>query len=116
VYGGETTVEVTGAGTGGRNQELVLAAAIELAGDSRITVASIGTDGIDGPTDAAGAVADGATVADGRGAGIDAAESLESNDSHSFFAAAGGIIRTGPTGTNVMDVQIALIAPPAAAG
>ncbi|MGH7448071.1 MAG: glycerate kinase type-2 family protein [Longimicrobiales bacterium] len=107
--GGETTVTVSGAGIGGRNQELVLAAAIELAGVQRITVASLGTDGVDGPTDAAGAIADGATVARAAAAGSDAALALHNNDSYSFFAAAGGLIRTGPTGTNVMDVQVALV-------
>jgi glycerate-2-kinase len=111
LYGGETTVVVSGAGTGGRNQELVLAAAIELDGDSRITVASLGTDGIDGPTDAAGAAADGGTVARGKRAGLSAGDALENNDSHSFFAVVDGLIRTGPTGTNVMDVQVALIDP-----
>lgn len=110
--GGETTVAVTGAGTGGRNQELALAAALELAEIPGITIASIGTDGVDGPSDAAGAIADGSSVASGAHAGADAALALEHNDSHSFFTAAGGLIRTGPTGTNVMDVQVALIDPP----
>lgn len=110
--GGETTVVVTGAGTGGRNQEVVLAAALELAGHPGITIGSIGTDGVDGPTDAAGAVADSATIVAGAHAGVDAAIALEHNDSHSFFTAAGGLIRTGPTGTNVMDVQVALVDPP----
>lgn len=113
LYGGETTVVVTGRGTGGRNQELALAAAIALDGTSGITIASVGTDGIDGPTDAAGAVADGDTVQRGRRVGIDAAEALEDNDSHTFFVAAGGVVRTGATGTNVMDVQVALIDGPA---
>lgn len=109
LYGGETTVHVGGAGTGGRNQELVLAAALALNGTSGITVGSIGTDGVDGPTDAAGAVADGLSVSRGAHIGCDAVVALERNDSHSFFAREGGIIRTGPTGTNVMDVQVVLI-------
>lgn len=114
ISGGETTVEVRGTGTGGRNLELTLGAAMALEGDSRVTVASIGTDGVDGSSDAAGAVADGATVANGKRAAINAGDALENNDSHTFFATAGGLIRTGPTGTNVMDVQIALIDPPVA--
>jgi glycerate 2-kinase len=113
LYGGETTVTVSGTGTGGRNQELVLAAAIELDGKPRITVASLGTDGIDGPTGAAGAIADGRTVSNGRRAHLNATDALVNNDSHTFFVAAGGLIRTGPTGTNVMDVQLALIDPAA---
>ena len=113
ISGGETTVTVTGTGTGGRNQELALAAAIELNGNSGITIASMGTDGIDGPTDAAGAVADGTLVMRAADAGVDAGASLENNDSHAFFRAAGGLVRTGPTGTNVMDVQVTLIDPPA---
>ena len=111
VYGGETTVQVKGSGRGGRNQELVLAAAITIAGDPRITVASVGTDGIDGSSDAAGAVADGHTVANGSRADTSAVGALENNDSFTFFAQEGGLVRTGPTGTNVMDVQIALIDP-----
>ncbi|MBR9989036.1 MAG: glycerate kinase, partial [Gemmatimonadetes bacterium] len=109
--GGETTVVVTGPGTGGRNQELVLAAAIELAGVDHVTIAAVGTDGIDGPTDAAGAVADGTTVSTGRTAGFDAVAALARNDSYTFLAAADALIRTGPTGTNVMDVQVALVDP-----
>jgi glycerate-2-kinase len=101
--GGETTVTVTGTGVGGRNQEFVLAAALELNGAADITIASVGTDGVDGPTSAAGAVADGTidTAA--------ATEALRDNDSWTFFHEHGGHIVTGPTGTNVMDVQLALI-------
>jgi glycerate-2-kinase len=108
--GGETTVVVTGSGVGGRNQELVLAAAIALRGIPGITVASLGTDGVDGPTDAAGAIADGDSVARAQSAGLDAALALDNNDSYSFFTRAGGHIVTGPTGTNVIDVQVALVA------
>jgi hydroxypyruvate reductase len=110
--GGETTVVVKGSGIGGRNQELVLAGAIALRGIAGITVASLGTDGVDGPTDAAGAIADGDSVARGERAGIDAALALDNNDSYSFFNRAGGHIMTGPTGTNVMDVQVALVDAP----
>ena len=112
--GGETTVVVSGTGKGGRNQELVLAAAIELAGGARVTVGSIGTDGVDGPTDAAGAVADASTIVTAKDAGFDAVEALRDNDSYSLLDAAGALIRTGATGTNVMDVQVVLIDPPAA--
>ena len=114
VSGGETTVVVGGTGSGGRNQELVLAAAIEMAGETRVTLGSIGTDGVDGPTDAAGAVADGSTIAITRAAGFDAHAALRNNDSYSVLGAAGALIRTGATGTNVMDVQVVLIDPPAA--
>jgi glycerate 2-kinase len=112
VAGGETTVAVRGGGRGGRNQEIVLAACIALDGASGITVGSIGTDGIDGPTDAAGAVADESTLEQALAQGIDARRALEQNDSHTFFCATGGVIRIGPTGTNVNDVQIALIEAP----
>lgn len=112
LYGGETTVAVTGSGMGGRNQELALAAAIELDGEPCITVGSVGTDGIDGPTDAAGAVAGTSTVVNGSRAGVNARDALHENDSYTFFDAAGGLIRTGATGTNVMDVQVVLIDPP----
>ncbi len=107
--GGETTVTVTGNGRGGRNQELALAAGIELDGTDGIVIASIGTDGTDGPTDAAGAFADGATVERARGTGRDPALFLENNDSYGFFEATGDLIRTGPTGTNVMDLQVIVI-------
>jgi hydroxypyruvate reductase len=101
--GGETTVTLRGKGLGGRNQEFVLAAAIALADTPQVTIFSGGTDGIDGPTDAAGAVADAATSR------VDAAKFLANNDSYHFFEKAGGLLKTGPTGTNVMDVRILLI-------
>jgi glycerate 2-kinase len=112
VAGGETTVAVTGAGRGGRNQELVLAACLELQRAAGITVASIGTDGIDGPTEAAGAIADEESLDRAAARGVQAAPALRSNDSHEFHRAAGGLVITGPTGTNVNDVQLALIAAP----
>jgi glycerate-2-kinase len=108
VAGGETTVTLRGAGRGGRSQELALAAALALAGSEGVALLAAGTDGTDGPTDAAGAFADGATVARGRAAGRDAAADLEANDSHAFFAAEGGLFRTGPTRTNALDLVLAL--------
>jgi glycerate 2-kinase len=109
VAGGETTVAVQGSGRGGRNQELVLAACIALAGTAGVTVASVGTDGVDGSTDAAGAIADEDTLATAAEHGTDASAALDDNDSYGFFDAVGGLVRTGPTGTNVNDVQIALV-------
>jgi hydroxypyruvate reductase len=109
LWGGETIVRVTGQGTGGRNQELALGAAIELhvmRGDCPVLAA--GSDGIDGPTRAAGAVCDGRTVALGRNRGLDARRLLDDNDSHRFFAATGGLVVTGPTHTNVMDLVAVL--------
>lgn len=114
LLGGETTVRVTGGGRGGRNQELALAAALEIDGEPGITVAAFGTDGVDGPTAAAGGVVDGGTVARGRAAGLDARDHLARNDAHPFLRAVGGLLVTGPTGTNVNDVVVVLVdAPPA---
>ena len=106
LVGGETTVTVRGAGRGGRSQELALAAAIEMAGCDDAVLLAAGTDGSDGPTDAAGAFADGATVARAASRGIDAANALADNDAYGFFAHEGGLFRTGPTGTNVMDLVL----------
>lgn len=111
VYGGETTVTVAGPGLGGRNQELALAAASELDGSDGITIAAIGTDGIDGPTDAAGAVADGTTLARAAERGLDARAALAANDSYRFWSALGDAVTTGPTGTNVMDLVIVTVRP-----
>jgi glycerate 2-kinase len=108
VAGGETVVTVNGAGSGGRSQELALAAALAIEGRRDVAVLAAGTDGADGPTDAAGAFADGGTVARGRRAGADAAEALADNDSHRFFCREGGLIRTGATGTNVADLALVL--------
>lgn len=110
ISGGETTVTLRGEGLGGRNQEFVLAAAIDLDGYEKIVVLSGGTDGTDGPTDAAGAVADGETLARARRKGLDAVRSLADNDSYHFFEALGDLLKTGPTHTNVMDVRILLAA------
>ncbi|WP_420130275.1 glycerate kinase type-2 family protein [Longimicrobium sp.] len=109
LLGGETTVTVLGSGRGGRNQELALAAAIELEGVDGVLAASIGTDGTDGPTDAAGAFADGGTVARGHAAGLDARDALRRNDAYPFLRAAGDLIVTGPTGTHVNDVVLVLV-------
>jgi len=111
IAGGETAVVVRGNGRGGRNQELALAAAVELAGNPKVALLAAGTDGIDGPTDAAGAYADGGTVARGNELGVDARVALADNDSHSFFDREGGIFRTGPTGTNVMDLAFLYVDP-----
>jgi glycerate-2-kinase len=105
--GGETTVDVRGVGRGGRNQEFALALVEPLAG-AALQVLSAGTDGIDGPTDAAGAFVDGGSQARARRAGVDALVALEGNDSYSFFAALGDLFAPGPTGTNVTDIKIAI--------
>jgi glycerate-2-kinase len=115
LFGGETTVTVRGAGKGGRNQELALAFALEIEGQKGISLLSAGTDGNDGPTDAAGAMVDGNTVERARQLGIEPAAYLAENDSYSFFqqldALSGGHshFMPGPTGTNVMDLQIILL-------
>lgn len=109
LWGGETTVTIRGAGHGGRNQEIALAAALDLAGLDGVLVASFATDGKEGNTDAAGAFASGRTIAAGERTGRDARAALEANDSHSFLSAAGELIVIGPTGTNVNDVSVALI-------
>lgn len=106
---GETTVHVAGTGYGGRNQEFALAAAERLAAWTRpVVLASVGTDGVDGPTDAAGAIADPTTLARARAAGLDVRAALERNDSGTLLAALGDRIVTGPTETNVGDVQVVL--------
>ena len=107
--GGETTVTIRGTGLGGRNQEFVLAAAIALEGFGPFTIFSAGTDGADGPTDAAGAFADERTVAMGRNHNLDVRRLLKDNDSYHFFESVRGLIKSGPTGTNVMDVRILLV-------
>lgn len=89
--------------------ELALAFAIEIEGQPGITLLSAGTDGTDGPTEAAGAIVDGGTVARAREKGLDPREYLDNNDSYTFFKTCGGLLVTGATGTNVMDLQIVLI-------
>jgi len=103
-----------GSGRGGRNQEFALAAATRLPRIDRVSVlASVGSDGVDGPTDAAGAFADSTTVVRARQRGLDPMQYLDDNDSWTFFESLGDLVRTGVTGTNVGDLQVALIAPPA---
>jgi glycerate-2-kinase len=111
IAGGETTVTVRGKGLGGRNTEMALAFAMAIEGTSGITFLSAGTDGTDGPTDAAGAFADGETIPKARALGLDAQSFLDNNDSYHFFEKTGGLFKTGATGTNVMDLQIILIEP-----
>jgi glycerate 2-kinase len=106
--GGETTVTIHGKGKGGRNQEFALAAAFEIDGFPNLVVLSAGTDGTDGPTDAAGAIATGDTIRRARQRGLDPMKHLSENDSYPFFDALGGLIKTGPTGTNVMDIHVLL--------
>ncbi len=110
--GGEITVEVKGKGRGGRNQEFVLRMAEKLASfEKGWMVASLGTDGIDGPTDAAGAVAGPETVRKAQRLGLSMRRYIENNDSYTFFEKLGGLVKTGPTGTNVMDIRMMLVLP-----
>ena len=106
--GGETTLPVQGTGIGGRNQEFALVAALELQGLDGVSILSAGTDGTDGPTDAAGAFIDGTTVARASARGLDANDFLRRQDSYTLLDALGDLHRTGPTGTNVMDLAIGL--------
>ena len=110
--GGEPTVTLAGSGRGGRCQELALAGAISITGCENIVLLAAGTDGSDGPTDAAGAIADGKTVARGYNAGLDAQRHLDANDAYPFFQAVGDLVITGPTLTNVMDIICILQGPP----
>jgi glycerate 2-kinase len=112
IAGGETVVPIKGNGRGGRSQQAALAAAVELArhgSDRRIAMLFAGTDGIDGPTDAAGAIATPATVSRATEAKVDPQSALERNDSYTFFKALGDLVITGPTGTNVADLFIGLV-------
>ena len=109
ISGGETTVTIRGRGLGGRNQEFVLAAAIDIADLADVLILSGGTDGSDGPTDAAGAIADGTTLARAAAKQLNAAAYLANNDSYHFFDALDELVKTGPTGTNVADVQFILV-------
>ena len=110
VAGGETTVRVQGKGIGGRNQELVLAAAKKISGSEGVVMGSFATDGTEGQTDAAGALADGRTVVRGLKLGMNADEHLRNNDSYHYFSRLKDLIVTGPTGTNVNDVMILAVA------
>ncbi|MGO9309002.1 MAG: glycerate kinase [Spirochaetia bacterium] len=109
IAAGETTVTVRGDGTGGRNQEIALAAAIQLRGEPGILLTSFATDGIEGNSGAAGGYASSDTLAEGERAGLDARACLERNDANAFLSAAGALIVTGPTGTNVNDITFALV-------
>ncbi len=108
ISGGETTVTMSNgsSGKGGRNQEFALAAALDIAGLEDTLILSAGTDGTDGPTDAAGAMADGATIAR---AHLSAEDALSGHDAYPFFAEAGDLVVTGATGTNVMDLHLILV-------
>jgi hydroxypyruvate reductase/glycerate 2-kinase len=109
ISGGETTVTVKGNGKGGRNMELALSFAMEIEGIKGIMLLSAGTDGTDGPTDAAGAIVNGETVTRAKKLGLDPRKYLNNNDSYNFFKEIDSLLITGPTGTNVMDIQITLI-------
>jgi hydroxypyruvate reductase len=109
ITGGETTVTIRGAGKGGRNQEFALAAAIDIAGLEDVVILSGGTDGNDGPTDAAGAIADGQTLERAAKRGLAAKDYLADNDAYHFFKPLGDLLMTGPTNTNVMDVRLVLV-------
>jgi hydroxypyruvate reductase len=107
--GGETVVTLRGDGKGGRNQEFVLAAALDIQDLGKVVVLSAGTDGTDGPTDAAGAVCDPDTVKRAAALGLGAKEFLRQNNAYPFFEAISDLVKTGPTLTNVMDIRIMLI-------
>jgi len=110
LWGGETTVTVRGNGKGGRNQELALAAALALEGLPDVALLALATDGTDGPTDAAGAIVDGATAGRARALGLDLHAALRANDAYPALAALEALLRLGPTGTNVNDLLVMLIA------
>jgi len=107
--GGETTVTVKGSGLGGRNQQFALCTVGDIAGEIPVVVLSAGTDGNDGPTDAAGAIADNTTRMRSKAKGLDVHDYLENNDSYNFFKTTGDLLITGPTNTNVMDLHILII-------
>src|SRR5579884_3895310 len=109
IFGGETTVTVTGSGKGGRNTELALSFSMEIMRHHQIVGLFCGTDGIDGPTDAAGAICDGRTRERGREINLSARMSLIQNDSYTFFEKLGDLVKTGPTGTNVMDIGVVIV-------
>ncbi|MFQ5603718.1 MAG: glycerate kinase [bacterium] len=109
ISGGETTVTLRGQGKGGRNQEFVLAAALDLAGMKSVVILSAGTDGTDGPTDAAGALCDGTTIARAEKLQMKAVDYLHGNNAYPFFKILNDLIITGPTNTNVMDLRLVLV-------
>lgn len=109
ILGGETTVKIVGSGCGGRAQELALAFAVEIEGYDHIGLMTLATDGVDGPTPAAGAFANGNTIQKARAKGINPFEALQENDSYTFFRGLGDLLVTGPSGTNVSDLVICII-------
>jgi hydroxypyruvate reductase len=109
IYGGETVVHIKGNGKGGRNQELALSAAEGIDGLDNVLIFSFGSDGTDGPTDAAGGIVDGRTASKLREKGISIEETLADNDSYNALKVVDGLIKTGPTGTNVNDISVILI-------
>ncbi len=109
ILGGETVVQVKGAGLGGRNQELALAAAAGLAGLEDVVITAVGTDGSDGPTDAAGGMVDGGTAARLGEQGLEVYKILDNNDAYHALLASGDLLKTGPTGTNVNDLALVLV-------
>jgi len=109
VFYGESTVNVTGGGKGGRNQELALRGALEIEGMEGVTWLSAGTDGVDGPTDAAGARVDGSTIARAKEKGLNVEKFISENDSYHFHEQVGTLLKTGPTGNNIMDIVIVLV-------
>jgi len=109
IAGGETTVTVKGLGKGGRNQEMVLSILAKIAGMRGVAAASVGTDGVDGPTNAAGAVADGGSLSRAIEMKLSPTEHLLENDSYGFFSGMNDLIFTGPTGTNVNDLFVAVL-------
>ncbi|MGH7359586.1 MAG: MOFRL family protein, partial [Candidatus Rokuibacteriota bacterium] len=109
IAGGETTVTVRGRGAGGRCQEFALALVPELASMADVVVLAAGTDGSDGPTDAAGALVDPTTSLRAREMRLDPRGALAENNSHAFFAALGDLVETGPTGSNLMDLYLGLV-------
>jgi len=109
IYGGETVVKVRGNGKGGRNQELVFSAALEIEGMKNIVIVSVGSDGTDGPTDAAGGIIDGETIVKIKRLGKNPYEYLENNDTYNGLLISGDLLKTGPTGTNVNDFGFLLI-------
>jgi hydroxypyruvate reductase len=109
IVGGETVVNVTGIGLGGRNQEIALSASMGIEGLDNVCVFSVGSDGTDGPTDAAGGFADGSTASLMRKEGIAPEMMLENNDAYYALGSVGSLIKTGPTGTNVNDISVLLI-------
>ncbi|MFQ6002838.1 MAG: glycerate kinase [Candidatus Zixiibacteriota bacterium] len=109
ISGGETTVKIKGKGLGGRNQEFILVGATKIAGLKNMVMLSAGTDGTDGPTDAAGAICNGKTIKRALQKGLNPKQYLDNNDSYHFFQKLGDLLKTGPTNTNVMDIHLILV-------